>query len=98
MDLHAVVVVDRQPETIELGSSGPTRMFVLPLDRRCNNGQVLEIRLARRSVWLGHEEARMRAFAIDGFGQVGSIRDLPEPVPVVTIKLSPRCAFAMARS
>jgi NADPH2:quinone reductase len=23
----------------------------------------------------------MRAFAIDGFGQVGSIRDLPEPVP-----------------
>jgi NADPH:quinone reductase-like Zn-dependent oxidoreductase len=23
----------------------------------------------------------MRAFAIDGFGQAGSIRDLPDPVP-----------------
>jgi len=32
VDLQAVVVVDRQLETFELGSGGPTRMIVLRLD------------------------------------------------------------------
>jgi len=32
IDLQAVVVVDRQLETFELGSGGPTRMIVLQLD------------------------------------------------------------------
>lgn len=35
----------------------------------------------RHSPAWGQRKAKMRAFAIDGFGQVGSIRELPDPAP-----------------